>query len=73
MELRKIARLDVETDVQNRRDGVNVIMRQAIGDVAQLPTGGLLVRLNSYINFQNLPTDAQGYITAILTPASDKH
>ena len=72
MSLQKLARLEVETNVQNRRDGVNVITRQCIGDVTQLPTGGLIIKLNSYINFSALPTDAQGRITAIMIPANDK-
>lgn len=70
MKFKRIASLEVTTDVKNRRDGVNIITAQRIGEIGQLPTGELVLKLYN-VNFEALPRDEFGRIAANFRPSGN--
>ncbi len=70
MKFKRIAILEVTTDVLNRSDGVNIITAQRIGEIGQLPTGELVLKLYN-VNFEALPRDEFGRIAANFRPSGN--
>ncbi|MBR0220207.1 MAG: hypothetical protein IJQ63_00370, partial [Synergistaceae bacterium] len=71
MKFKRIASLEVTLGVQNRRDGVNIITAQRIGEIGQLPTGELVLKLYGNVNFEALPRDEFGRIAANFRPSGN--
>jgi len=71
VKFKRIAILEVTTDVLNRSDGVNIITAQRIGEIGQLSTGELVLKLNANVNFEALPKDEFGRISANFRPSGN--
>ena len=71
MKFKRIASLEVTTNIQNRSNGVNIITAQRIGEIGQLPTGELVLKLYGNVNFEALPRDEFGRIAANFRPSGN--
>ena len=71
MKFKRIASLEVTTNIQNRSNGVNIITAQRIGEIGQLPTGELVLKLFANVNFEALPRDEFGRIAANFRPSGN--
>ncbi len=70
MKFKRIASVEVTTDFRSLKNGVSVITAQRIGEIGQLPTGELVLKLYN-VNFEALPRDEFGRIAANFRPSGN--
>ncbi len=71
MKFKRIASVEVTTDFRSLKNGVSVITAQRIGEIGQLSTGELVLKLNANVNFEALPRDEFGRIAANFRPSGN--